>query len=473
MEELKQKVKALEKVVEKNKHLSLSDAAAQSGLPLDEVREAMQLLIERYHCRLRVTQGGDLIYDFGDSLRRRDQKTWEERWDEIKAALWKGFQVFFKAWIAVTLVVYFVIFVVLLITALLALSSGNRDDRNRGPDLSGVFYMIARIFQEIWIWNTLTNASVYRRDPYGFPYKTYEPRTATIGKTKKKSFIASVYDFVFGPPRPQEDPLNNHKELAAFARQNKGIVVMPEVKALAGWNEDQANDFLTECLVRYDGQARISENGVLYGDFEELTRSVSKEGDHPVVWYWNEYEAPYVLTGNSRWRNVGIAAMNLFNLLFGALFVIGSEPDPMASGFWAHTDIFLGWVPFLFSVIFFTVPILRSFWVRRKEKERLRNNVRKLVMKNLFTHISSGNDTLPETQLLHDPQNSIKAPRAVARKVMKELIVDWHGEAIAQSNGSVVYRFEQPAFELKEAKRLRAQRNDDFDSENTYIELKS
>ncbi|NIK72967.1 hypothetical protein FHS56_000453 [Thermonema lapsum] len=80
----------------------------------------------------------------------------------------------------------------------------------------------------------------------------------------------------------------------------------------------------------------------------------------------------------------------------------------IASGFWAHADIFLGW-----------------------------------------------------------------APRAVARKVMKELIVDWHGEAIAQSNGSVVYRFEQPAFELKEAKRLRAQRNDDFDSENTYIELKS
>lgn len=471
MEELKQKVKTLEKVVEKNKHLSLTDAAAQSGLPLEDVREAMQLLMERYHCRLRVTQGGDLIYDFGDTLRRRDEKTWSERWDEIKAALWKGFQVFFKAWIAVTLVVYFVFFVVLLIFGLLALSSANRDNDDRGPDLSGAFYMIARLFQEIWIWNTLTDATVYRQDPYGFPYKDYEPRTAKIGKTKKKSFIASVYDFVFGPPRPKEDPLNNPKELAAFVRQNKGIVVIPEVKALAGWNEDQANDFLTECLVRYDGQARISENGVLYGDFEELTRSVSKEGDHPIVWYWNEYEAPYLMTGNSTWRNVGITAMNSFNLLFAAFFAFAYKPAPASSGFWAHADIILGWVPFLFSVIFFAVPIFRSFWVRRKEKERLHNNVRKLVMKNIFTNISSGNDTLPETQLLHDPKNSIKVPQATAREVMKELVIDWHGEAVPQNDGSLLYRFEQPAFELKEAARLRALRGDSFDGGDTYIEL--
>lgn len=468
-ESLKSQIQILEQVIQRNPHLTLIDAAAQSGLPLEDVRQAMYVLMERYHCRLRVTQGGDLIYDFGKSLQRRQAKSWAERWQEIQHVLWRAFQIFFKAWIGITLVVYFVMFVVILVGIIVASIAARQDDRNKGGqsvDLSHLFFLVMRLFQEIWIWNTLTRRTVYKQDQYGFPYKQHQGRHAVIGNRKSKSFVASVYDFVFGPTRPAEDPLNNYKELAAFARKQQGIVVIPEVKALAGWNEEQANSFLTECLVRYDGQARVSENGVLYGDFDELRRSLSQEKDHPIVWYWAEYEAPYVLTGNSMSRNTQIFGMNLFNLLFATFFITQMKAPDAES-----IRIVLGWIPFTFSVIFFLVPALRYFYVRKKEKQRIANNLRKLFMKNLFHSLVNGKKKLHTAELIAVAEKEkIYQPTHITQQVLQELIIDWQGESQATESGEVIYHFEQAAFALEEARRLRMQRSDRADLGDIYFE---
>src|SRR5689334_704840 len=119
-------------------YFTLNDAASATGLPVEDARQALDQLMSKYVCRLKATDNGDLIYDFGKHPLRRGEKTREERIQEIKEALWKAFTVFYKVWITVTLVVYFVIFLVLLIALIIAMTASNKDDdrkSNRGPSM--------------------------------------------------------------------------------------------------------------------------------------------------------------------------------------------------------------------------------------------------------------------------------------------------------------------------------------------------
>ena len=113
-------------------HFTLPEASAMTGLAIDETRDAMETLLNRYVCRLQVSENGDLIYHFGDSLQRRGEKTAAERRRELLAWLWRIFTVVYKAWITVTLVVYFIVFLVIVIAAIVAMSSRqSSDDRDR------------------------------------------------------------------------------------------------------------------------------------------------------------------------------------------------------------------------------------------------------------------------------------------------------------------------------------------------------
>jgi hypothetical protein len=115
-------------------HFTLPEAAAMTGLAIDETRDAMESLLNRYVCRLQVSENGDLIYHFGDVLQRRGEKTAAERRREFLAWLWWLFTMIYKAWIAVTLVVYFIVFLVIVIAALVAASARQSSDDRRRQD---------------------------------------------------------------------------------------------------------------------------------------------------------------------------------------------------------------------------------------------------------------------------------------------------------------------------------------------------
>ncbi|ETX01759.1 MAG: hypothetical protein ETSY1_06085, partial [Candidatus Entotheonella factor] len=198
-------------------HFTLPEAAAMTGLSIDESRRAMEALLNKYVCRLQVSENGDLIYHFGETLMRRGEKTAAERRREWLAWLWRIFTVIYKAWIAVTLVVYFIVFLVIVIAAIVAMMSRQSSDdrRSRGGGMPIHLGSLFDLFFSIFRWRTVTGAIDYQRDAQGYRYRHYEPRPAVIN-VKKKNFMAGVYDFVFGPPRVELDPLGNEKEVAAY-----------------------------------------------------------------------------------------------------------------------------------------------------------------------------------------------------------------------------------------------------------------
>jgi hypothetical protein len=260
------------------------------------------------------------------------------------------------------LVVYFILFLVIVIVVLVAVSTRQSGDdrRRRGASmqLGGLFDLFFAIFR----WRTITGAVDYRQDRDGYRYRHYEPRPAVLNRGKK-SFIASVYDFVFGPPRVEIDPLANEREVAAYLLHNKGVVVAAELSALAGWNFPQADTFLADCAVRYQGEFQISDHAVLYGQFDHIMRGVGAVETSTITYYWDEYEPEYEWTGNSSTHNVSMILMNGFNLLMaltimsGGLSAIAASARPGTFlGFLAANEtlvsVVLGWIPFVFSLLF-------------------------------------------------------------------------------------------------------------------------
>ena len=225
------RIALVEQQLSRQPYLTLTEAASLTGLSIDAAREALDALLTKYVCRLQVTEYGDLIYNFGDRLRRRGVKTWPERWGEIRKWLWQVFTLFYKAWITVTLVVYFVLFIVLLIMAVLAASSGGSSSSRSSPgrpnrdrpssSTSFRFGPLLRMFASIFHWRTNTGTIDHARDQHGYRYQHYQPEPGVLN-TDKKNFVAAVYDFVFGPPRVEIDPLHNEKEVAAYLERSKG-----------------------------------------------------------------------------------------------------------------------------------------------------------------------------------------------------------------------------------------------------------
>jgi hypothetical protein len=465
-------VRRIERQLQRGKrYFTLTDAAAMTGLSVDETRDALEALLTKYVCRLQVSENGDLIYHFGDVLRRRGEKSLAEHVAAFATVCWKLFTLVYKAWIALTLVVYFVAFLALLVVALVALSGRQSSERQRRRSAPLDLRMLGYLFADIFRWRTVTETLEQGRDRYGYRYRRYRPQPAVFN-AGKKSFMASVYDFVFGPPRAARDPLANYQEVAAYLRQHQGLVTASDLSALAGWTLPQAETFLTECIIRFRGAGKVSDNAVLYGEFDEIVRSVGTANDGAVVYYWDEYEPDHELTGNSPTRNLVIGLMNGFNLLLALLVVRGSfawlfaaqYTDPSLAFLPAYgpfIEIVLGWVPLVFSLLFFVIPLVRLLRLQALRRQQHAQNIRKRLLKAIFT-VQGQPQTLPEIQAAVNTaaEAEFLSPQVI-EDTMKTLALDLEGDMQVTETAQVQFSFPRMQRELQEMHALRRHRRVD------------
>ena len=471
-------ISIVEKQLAQQSHLTLTEAASLTGLSVDDAREALDALLTKYVCRLQVSEYGDLIYNFGDRLRRRGEKTWAERRKEIRTWLWQAFTIFYKAWIAVTLVVYFVVFIVLLIVAVVAASSGgssrsssnrsSRSSHNRSSSSSFNLGPLLHMFLSIFQWRTITGTIDHARDQHGYRYRHYQPEPSVL-KKHKKNFVAAVYDFVFGPPRVEIDPLQNEKEVAAYLQRNKGIILTAELSALAGWTFAQAETFLTDCIIRYQGATKIRETSdhvVLYGQFDTIIRGVGAEQEEPedqIVYYWDEYEPEYEFSGNTSAHNALIIAMNSFNLLLSVLVLDGSFdellytqlPSTLASG--SFIPLGLGWLPLVFSGLFFLIPAARFFRIRSLQRQQHEQNIRKRLFQTIFTRQGQPQTTSEVVTRVNTSATEETLSAPIVEERLKELVLDIPGDMQVNDAAEVQFSFPRITRELQAAPQLRDQ----------------
>src|SRR6478609_11538411 len=126
--------------------LTRADAIAASGLPEDEARRALTVLLKEYRSHLSATASGELLYEFDPGFARRDAVPFRERAAAVADKLWRGFSFLFKIAIVATLVGYFALFVAMMVAMMFARSSSDRDDDRGGFGFEGLLWF--------WGWDT-------------------------------------------------------------------------------------------------------------------------------------------------------------------------------------------------------------------------------------------------------------------------------------------------------------------------------
>ncbi|MFA6235659.1 MAG: hypothetical protein WC824_15930 [Bacteroidota bacterium] len=438
--------------------LTVSDAAAATGFPIESTRDALEVLMNKYVCRLQVTEHGEVLYDFGSNLRRRGAKTFREHVRTVGNFLWKTFTVGFKIWITVTLVVYFIIFVLLL----LALIFSGRDSK-KSVKLSWFGDLFADLF---WV-SSRHMAITSVMDGGGYRHKAYRQKMRRSGELEKqKRLVQSVYDFVFGPARPNYDPFSNEKEVAAWLRENKGVLTMTELVALAGWTYEQASERMADYLTRFKGDATITDDGVLIGDFQNMLAAGEAQLDGgKVELYWDEFEAPYEMSGNTAGKNAAIIGVNAFNLAIAGLILtspsLRMELEYLLYDFGVGSGaIFtlLGMIPLLFSMLFFAVPLLRFLPTKRRESARRKRNEHRRVLRHIF---SRSGCAVSLAKLCEDvnSDSSRKLSEDELRNIVEQLMPIYGGRSELAEDGTVLYIFDRIGREETAAKHVRSQRD--------------
>ena len=242
------------------------------------------------------------MYEFDPSLERRDRVSLRERLEAAGKVAWRGFQVLFKIWIAVTLIAYVVAFVAMMVSLMVARSSSDRDDR-RGGDGFG--------FPWLWFWLMPDLAppgyGYGGRDPYGRPLR--RPANGP-----KKRFYQSIFDFVFGPKSAPHDPREADKRLVAFLRDHKGRITAAELSALTGLSLAASEEELTRLMAEYDGEVEVAEDGTLLYVFERGA-AVGVGGAARWTWAWDTADPVPPLTGNTATANAVVGAFAGFNVI--------------------------------------------------------------------------------------------------------------------------------------------------------------
>jgi hypothetical protein len=411
--------------------LTRADAIVASGLPEDEAGRALTGLLKEYRSHLSATAEGELLYQFDPTFARRDAVSWRERAGAVGAALWKGFSFLFKIAIVATLVGYFALFVAMMVAFMFARSSSSDRDDDGGFGIGPLF----------WFWGG---------DPGPARYGRRGPPAAAAPRVP---FYKRVFAFVFGPPAPKVDALEDEKRIVAYIREARGRIAPVDLVRLMGWSFPRAEEEATRLMVDYGGEPEVTDDGVVVYVFKALRRTAGGHGHVAAPrWAAERLEPTPPLTGNTPGTNTAIGVFNGFNLLAPFWIVPAFEARlhvSLASWHFLFFDF-----PLAFSAVFFAVPFGR--WVKGRIDERARRarNDRRRLIGRIFANCDASGDVAGAGGRL--PEELAPTP-ALAAMLDREL-VSLGGDVAADpdARGRVRYTFPRIQQETAALARARA-----------------
>ena len=372
-----------------NRAATVGAVAGSTAIPVRTVEGRLKHMLEAYRGQLQVTESGELLYYFPEGFRdrRKGVGAWFRRITRRSGRLMaKTSSFLFKIWIVVMLVGYFALFVALLVGAVAAtiaasVAGRGNGSRSRGRGGFGMFYLTTRIVQTFF---------------YLLVYSGSKQRKVRTGRPLHKS----VFAYVFGDGDPNTEwNAREKKAVAAFIQSRKGVVTATEIASLVGRSVTESEQIVHSMLPEFDGQPGVTDEGTIYYEFPRLMEQTSTErfGQPGLA---RKSLIPF--NANEKKINRWITFFNGFNLLFGGYFLILSifgvaVRDPVGPdvlflivvGFIGRVIadpliivfVALGIVPVVFSMLFFTVTILRRIRDRARNVRTIRHNfTRRLVV---------------------------------------------------------------------------------------------
>ncbi len=437
----------IEKKVRAQARLSVQDLAAQTGLALVDAEKVIEQLLEKYHCRLQVTAEGQIIYDF-ENFRLRNIQEWKKKLQYWFETVWIYSQYGLRVLIGLFTITYFLLSAIGL-TLVTGQSLGIQHllyedkkekqlkDKSKKANFENIF---VSFWKSITQWRTVGENIVEQKETEG-----------------KKNWVEAVYQFVFGKNKPK-NPLSEAQKTAQWISQQNGILTVEEVQMLTGTDRNEAERLFSEVLVRFEGKAEVSEEGILYGHFETLLQQT--QSTNAKIGFFYETEEPLaVITGNNIKQNARIAGLGAITLISSLIFSLEAYERiflfQVSPNIWL--TLFLGWIPLFYTVPFFTLPFVRilkqEFWTNPKIKEQnLERSLFKAIVENGWESI--------ELKTLSGKvfKNNWAWQQKKVAKIVKKWQLDFGFEIVAEEKkGEVVYSFEAFKAQLDRIEAFRSQ----------------
>jgi len=460
--------------------VTLGDAVSATGLPSHEVEATLRALLETRLGHMEVAESGTLVYRFDPGLIERDAESF---FSSVTRKSWVVFKEAFKVWTVVMLVVYFVLFVALLIAAMMA-SQGKGGNRSRGRGISLGGGRGRGGIGNLWLWYFFWSPGWgWRRPYYGHRWEQRYGSAQGIGRGKgsgetKVPFIKKVFSFVFGPDAPRPTQAQKDRGVIRLIRARRGVLTAAELVQHTGLPLQEADDEMTRIMVAQGGDVRVTGKGVLTYVFPELMVSaqgrVSEREPDPA---WRRLEPNEEVTGNEMTTNLMIGGMNGFNLVAAATAPLFIFPRLGLGGPLAW--IGLVWIPMLFSTLFFAIPLLRGLAVRRRNLQRKKRNLRRVLLAQVLTaslssrgpQWVSGAGALEHARALRLPSTGKSgrgSPAAPEPNVpaelgwdkgfqdqLQKLTAEFDGEVEETPDGTARYRFPEIRTQFQGAEEMR------------------
>ncbi|MCL2479469.1 MAG: hypothetical protein FWF22_08200 [Treponema sp.] len=465
--------KAYEQIIRsfrtKQRGATPADIAADTGLPLNTVRELVPKAADEYSGRLEVTESGEILYSFphGFTSRYRGFLPAVRRFREklIKVSVKTG-TVVFKVWIMVMLIGYFLLFMAIALASLFLSAAANSNNRSRrGGNMffgMGIFNLIIRL----WFYSELT--------------KSLSPNAGYRKSSKpSKPLYKAIFSFVFGDGDPNASwDADTKKSFIAYLKEKNGVISLPEFMVITGLKPDEAENAITAMCVEFNGSPEATEDGTVVYRFDEIllgSQTAKKQNDLPLL-----FKTGQNFSSNPGNMNRWFSVINGVNLLFGTFFlynaaVIGHINATVTHGvYWLvysflapFSDpvpiiaICLGIVPLTFSLVFWLIPLLRNFFRKKKNKEIRFENFRKFSFSRIWNSPLAVKKTDLNPAYKEAGPENLKAAQDLVLKEMGNYVIP---EVIIDDSKNEIYSFVDLEREKKALEKYRSTVNPEASS---------
>jgi hypothetical protein len=456
-----------------------ADIVARTALPFRTVRDLVPLAADEYAARLEVTESGEIRYSFPRGFTSK-YHGFRAGLRKVGGILKRGIKTFsawfFKVWIMVMLLGYFVLFMLIALAALLlstAAGSSNSDSRSssRGGGVGGL-YLASNIFNmiiRIWFYSELLSPRDNRSGSY---------RNRREGASRGRPLYKAIFSFVFGDGDPNADWLTREKQgVIAWIRENRGVISLPEFMALTGNTPGEAEERICAYCAEFGGMPEATGDGTVVYRFDELLR----RGDPRKGPIFPGLSAPLKrlrsFSANTKKLNGWFSLINGANLGFGAYFLfnaLNTGAILSKAAFEASSYLYgvsylllsqviqnplpfitlgLGIIPLVFSFIFWIIPGIRYLGVKRDNEAIKMENLRKDGYARIWDKplsVKTG-DLNPQTGECR-PKNM----EAAQDRVVKEIGAYAVPEIQVDDAGAEVYTFAELAREKAALEKYRA-----------------
>jgi hypothetical protein len=123
--------------------------------------------------------------------------------------------------------------------------------------------------------------------------------------------------------------------------------------------------------------------------------------------------------------------------------------------------VLLGWLPFVFSLLFFLIPLARGLKLGGLRRRRHEANIRKRLFQAIFAR--QGRPQTVDEVLAVVNANTVEESlsRPVVETMLKELALDMPGDMTVSDTAEMHIAFPRITSELQEIRRIREHRQVD------------